>query len=720
MGATMSIAATVHDLLENHHALLHRELPRLNEAFKGMKLSPAFLRPWTTLISVSGQHTQKEEAVFFPNVLALEEGDHGHPPMVGAFRQMEADHALMRGVAQQLRTRSGDVGPETAALLALLDDLEVHLEKEEEELYPAVRIRLHAEHLEELDHQLSRERGELAVALARAIAAHANLSGRILDLDARIEEAHLSPRVTAPWAHFARGMHRHMGEEELHLFPALQALADGGSPPASNWEAHLHEMQFELDEVRTIADALRNAAQDTGELERVIVDLLDTVEAHAAAEEGVLFPRAMRLLEDLSADAEELEQPPPEGNVLQEILASWPGIPARQPSRVVRQGGEIRLESSTPEHGLLSRVLSRHPEHFEGISRFEYEATPILPQGDPELGRMVGHCVPGCPTCAAKAAAAKVDPPDLSGLRALLSERRGVSVELIVAHVALPIDLERQVKHIHERGNIAGVYTHGLSLDHAEAVSRLARAGVDEVVLTFESMDDAVISHLRGAPLLRPREAALDELRRRGVPTTLVVPLIPTHNEEELGRILRFALDPDRVQIRDLIFLDLREPDPPAEVLPERLLDLLAAEDLGVDAEAFRSFNRITTALLHANHLRRCRYVEHFVLIPDAQGGHPLTDALDLPSLEAAVDRYGAEVARSPVRARASFFVALARGGVGRDAARVLTDLARKRLAARSGGPERLRSRAWLPISLVANAPARGFDPDLTGFVPRT
>ncbi|MBK8181018.1 MAG: hemerythrin domain-containing protein, partial [Planctomycetes bacterium] len=126
--------------------------------------------------------------------------------------------------------------------------------------------------------------------LDRAIAWHKDLRATITRLDAAFKHWEVSPRLAAPWRHFTEGIQDHLAIEEEVLFPALRALAEGRDPGDADFETPLNEMQFELDELATISDALRNASPEAGELEGDLLTMLDQLDVHGEKEQSVIFP----------------------------------------------------------------------------------------------------------------------------------------------------------------------------------------------------------------------------------------------------------------------------------------------------------------------------------------------------------------------------------------------------------------------------------------------
>ncbi len=88
------------------------------------------------------------------------------------------------------------------------------------------------------------------------------------------------------------------------------------------------------------------------------------------------------------------------------------------------------------------------------------------------------------------------------------------------------------------------VNTNGIRIAQDEAfAARLAEFMPDfEVYLQFDSFKAEALQELRGADLRRVREQALERLNRLGISTTLVVTLKKGLNDDEVGKIIDFAL----------------------------------------------------------------------------------------------------------------------------------------------------------------------------------
>ena len=85
--------------------------------------------------------------------------------------------------------------------------------------------------------------------------------------------------------------------------------------------------------------------------------------------------------------------------------------------------------------------------------------------------------------------------------------------------------------------------SNGLRLAEDEAfVKRLADAGLSFVFMQFDGVDDAVYEKLRRRPMLEVKKRAIEQCGRYGIGVTLVPVIVPGVNTEQIGDIIRFAI----------------------------------------------------------------------------------------------------------------------------------------------------------------------------------
>lgn len=281
----MNPAELSREIQDTHHALLRAELPRLDAALRAGHAPERLMRPWRELKGLLEGHLDKEEQILFPAITSLVAGrSPSGCALDGPIAQMRADHRRIEALMAELTEAAPDAGSERAALGAMLDDLHAHASKEDNELFPAAMRLPGAAH-------------PVLAGLDKALAWHVRFKAFLDSMAVDLAGWELTPRFSAPWKHFSEGMRDHLRVEEEILFPAIAALAELREPVSTEFEAPLAEMQFELDELRTIADALRNASGEARHREGELLQILDELEAHAEKEESIIFPAANALLE---------------------------------------------------------------------------------------------------------------------------------------------------------------------------------------------------------------------------------------------------------------------------------------------------------------------------------------------------------------------------------------------------------------------------------------
>jgi Cu2+-exporting ATPase len=417
-------------------------------------------------------------------------------------------------------------------------------------------------------------------ALARDIVAthHAFLQRELPRLGGLLGDA--SPRLRAPFAHLRRTMDEHMAKEEGILFPMILALAEGRDVGGCGVVGPIAQMGAEHDEIRTLEDALRSASRDAGALEPALLAMLDDLAVHAAKEDELLFPAALALAREreAAAAAPEVDAPPAAGvrkvapgrekgpevgatavdRVVRQTQGTCSVCLKRVPAAVLVREGAVVLEKRCAEHGASVQLLSRRPDRWAELDRFYFS---VMDEAHPQrdfIVRMTERCNLACPICLAKANTEDTPDLDLSGLETLLSERRGIKIDLMAAEPTLREDLEDWVRKVKASGNIAALHTNGLKLANRAYAARLKEAGVDEVFLQFDGLDDEANRALRGRPLLKARTAALKNLHDLGIATSLIVVIARGLNEAQVGETFRFALEAGNEHIREVFFLGLR------------------------------------------------------------------------------------------------------------------------------------------------------------------
>lgn len=353
-------------------------------------------------------------------------------------------------------------------------------------------------------------------------------------------------------------------------------------------------------------------------------------------------------------------------------------------AEVVVRDGEVLLEKHCPTHGVDAQLLSRSPEYWSKLDQFYFKVNQeSYPQRD-FIVRMTERCNLACPICLAKANTEDTPDLDLSGLESLLSERRGIKIDLMAAEPTLRPDLEDWVRKVKASGNIAALHTNGLKLANKEYARKMKEAGVDEVFLQFDGMDDQANAALRGRPLLKARMAALANLRELGIATSLIVVIGRGLNEPQVGETFRMALQPENDHIREVFFLGLRMLGSARysgaftdqALMPDELIGLLTEQEPRISRKDVERFNMVYFAMLSAFKVKKCLYVQHYLVARDGAGGYaPIADVLDLERLASASERYADRFEEHPRLARLELGTSLVRSGLRPEALKMAVDL---------------------------------------------
>ena len=276
-----------------------------------------------------------------------------------------------------------------------------------------------------------------------------------------------------------------------------------------------------------------------------------------------------------------------------------------------RDGGQIRLEKTCPEHGFFEVPVWQGKMDFD---KWLLETEP-LPESSglccpencgicPEhetgtccaLLEVTGRCNLRCRYCFADGGAGEDLPLDAckAAIREIVRQSGQPLLQLSGGEPTLRDDLPELVRYARETGcSYTQVNTNGIRLAEDPAYARrLADAGLDIVFLQFDGTRDDIYRTLRGRELLETKLEAIRVCSGLHIGVTLVPTVVRGVNDDNLGEIVRLAarLAPG---VRGVHFQPVsyfgRYPTEPEE--GERYtLDMLMtdlADQAGIPAESF-------------------------------------------------------------------------------------------------------------------------------------
>ncbi|MBK9670390.1 MAG: hypothetical protein IPO74_10900 [Thermomonas sp.] len=147
-----------------------------------------------------------------------------------------------------------------------------------------------------------------------------------------------------------------------------------------------------------------------------------------------------------------------------------------------------------------------------------------------------------------------------------------------------------------------------------------------------------------------------------------------------MGETFRMALRPENDHIREVFFLGLRLLGSARHsgdfgdqtLMPDEIIAELTAQEPRITRDNVRDFNLLYFAMLSAFQVKKCLYVQHYMVVRDGKGGYkPISDVLDMAALGRAAEKYAAHRKDHPTVAKAELAAALVRQGMNFEALRM-------------------------------------------------
>ncbi len=146
-----------------------------------------------------------------------------------------------------------------------------------------------------------------------------------------------------------------------------------------------------------------------------------------------------------------------------------------------------------------------------------------------------------CKVCYIKYGRENYEEMSIDNFKKILKVLNGAKVVLNGGEVTLRNDLEDFIKLTLESGNIPVVYTNGLRFSSRSYVKKLKRAGLKEVVITFDGFKGEIYEKLRsGKHELKLVMKALENLKKENVKTSIYSTIVKGINDDQIPYILRY------------------------------------------------------------------------------------------------------------------------------------------------------------------------------------
>jgi uncharacterized radical SAM superfamily Fe-S cluster-containing enzyme len=248
---------------------------------------------------------------------------------------------------------------------------------------------------------------------------------------------------------------------------------------------------------------------------------------------------------------------------------------ARLSGWLAERDGRMWLERGCPAHGLIRTLYDEDPEILTYLERWTAPTKTHIPDragnfapipsaylaGLPEmqtqhtcilLADLTDECNLRCPTCFADSSPALHGVVPLADVLASVDtrlSRENSRIDVLMFSGGEPTlypHLAELLAEVATR-NVVRVLinTNGIRIAREDALLDLLAAHRErvEVYLQYDGVSEHASRHHRGADLRRLKETAIDRLSERGIFTTLTMTAALGVNDDEIGAVIRRALD---------------------------------------------------------------------------------------------------------------------------------------------------------------------------------
>jgi len=228
----------------------------------------------------------------------------------------------------------------------------------------------------------------------------------------------------------------------------------------------------------------------------------------------------------------------------------------RVPGTYETGGDAVYLKRSCPQHGTSSRKIWESLDHWEWAADFGpanqgTASEDLTVDGDHACLAVVEitqDCNLSCSYCfASSGPGGKQLPFDevVDLLDTVRTEGGNRPIQFSGGEPTVHDELPELVEQARDMGfEHVEVNTNGINLARQDGYAeRLVDAGVTAVYLQFDGVTSETYEAIREVDLLDVKREALDACRRADLPVILVPTVVPEVNDDEMGDVVRFALD---------------------------------------------------------------------------------------------------------------------------------------------------------------------------------
>ena len=240
-------------------------------------------------------------------------------------------------------------------------------------------------------------------------------------------------------------------------------------------------------------------------------------------------------------------------SVLSSTTSLCPECLKEVPGRYIEQDDTVHLERDCPEHGKTKRKVWGSVEHWEWASKYSPDVdsddhtTVEADHACLAVVEVTRDCNLSCSYCFASSGPGgdRLSFEEVTHLIDVVREHGPRPVQLSGGEPTVREDLPEIVEYAASEGfEHIQVNTNGIALAREDGYAeRLKEAGVTAVYLQFDGTTRETYEEIRETDILDAKHGAIEACRRADVPVVLVPTVVPGVNDDEMGDVVRFALE---------------------------------------------------------------------------------------------------------------------------------------------------------------------------------
>ena len=235
-------------------------------------------------------------------------------------------------------------------------------------------------------------------------------------------------------------------------------------------------------------------------------------------------------------------------------------------------GHDVYMERSCPDHGKFIATIWRGEPSYTPWTRTKIPCYPSAPASEIEKGcpfdcglcpehrqqtctallEITNRCNLKCPYCFADSGKDHSIDPEMEVIRSwydsLLASGHPCNIQLSGGEPTVRDDLPRIIAMGRSMGfRFIQLNTNGIRLaSDPSYVAKLKEAGLASVFLQFDGTEDEIYRVIRGRNLFETKMQAIHNCEQRELGVILVPTLVPKVNINNIGNIIRFAIEKRR------------------------------------------------------------------------------------------------------------------------------------------------------------------------------